>query len=633
MAEIFVARMEGYAGANRLCVIKKIRPRIKADPRAVQMFLDEARIAATLQHPNIVQMFEVGEMRSDYFIAMEYLHGEDIRTVMKALTRHSISMPLDHAVHIIIELLAGLHHAHEKTAIDGSALGIVHRDVSPHNVFVTYDGVVKIVDFGIAKASNREHQTTVETLKGKIQYMSPEQCRCLAIDRRSDLFSAGVVLYEISTARRLNSGEDEYEIMKRTVEGPLPRPTDIVDGYPPQLESIVRMALEKKPSDRFQSALEMQQALENFAHEHRLRRSAIDLSKFMRRLFSDRIENWERGVSGGTSIRELVEERHESSSSPSEPTFESADQLDGPPGQVITLSQLSPVEPLANRSGPRRAPATSDLFPTVGENYNERAKPAAFEPGPGFSDRGKRKRPGLVIAIGVGLIAIAAVVAFVLARANSTTEPTAGKRAQLVPIDAAVAPVDATAANPSTDATDAAVTALPLDAGIKADGDRTRLRIRGTRGAQILIDGRRVGISPTTIEDLSVGVVSVELRKSGYERSRKRIRLAAGETATWRATLNKEREPTNGPPDDPPPTESTGDLRISSSPSVLVFVDGIRIGHSSLSRKFPTGAHRLRLVNEREGISTSLGVTVRSGAATKVVCKRNHASEFKCRTR
>src|SRR5262249_22479010 len=153
------------------------------------MFLDEARIAATLHHSNIVQVFDIGSIDGNYFFAMEFLHGEDVRRMLSAAGSRRIAIPLEHAISIVLGVCAGLHYAHEKVGLDGRPLELVHRDVSPQNVFVTYDGGVKLVDFGIAKASHRAAETRNGTLKGKIRYMSPEQCRAEPLDRRSDVFA------------------------------------------------------------------------------------------------------------------------------------------------------------------------------------------------------------------------------------------------------------------------------------------------------------------------------------------------------------------------------------------------------------------------------------------------------------
>src|SRR5579864_4679625 len=219
MAEIFLARVSGLPGFQKMVVIKRILPQLATNNDFVEMFLDEARIAATLQHPNVVQMYDVGVVDGNYFIAMEYLHGEDVRSMMKALVRKEQRLPIEHALNIVIGVASGLHYAHEKVGFDGKALEIVHRDVTPQNIIVTYDGAVKLLDFGIAKASNRFGETRFGTLKGKVPYMSPEQCRSENLDRRTDVFSLGIMLYELTLGRRLYRAKSEFEVMKKIVDG------------------------------------------------------------------------------------------------------------------------------------------------------------------------------------------------------------------------------------------------------------------------------------------------------------------------------------------------------------------------------------------------------------------------------
>jgi len=198
MAEIYLAKVSGLQGFEKLVVVKRILPQLAQDNQFIQMFLDEARIAATLQHPNIVQMYDIGAVDENYFISMEYVHGEDMRSIMRRLKKEQKPLPLDHAINIVIGVAAGLHYAHEKTGFDGKPLGIVHRDVNPQNVIVTYDGGVKIVDFGIAKASNRLNtETRHGTLKGKIPYMSPEQCQ----GKELDPLSREVISYRHESAQ------------------------------------------------------------------------------------------------------------------------------------------------------------------------------------------------------------------------------------------------------------------------------------------------------------------------------------------------------------------------------------------------------------------------------------------------
>src|SRR5262245_37796341 len=237
MADVLLARTDGIAGFERHVVIKRIHAQLLDEPRYVSMFLDEARLAASLHHHNIVQVNDIGEENGEYFFAMEYVHGEDARTLLVEASKRQARIPLEHVVTIITASAAGLHHAHEQRTIDGMPLNIVHRDVSPANILIGYDGAVKVADFGIALASHRAEHTQSGVLKGKVAYMSPEQCNCEVVDRRSDVFSLGIVLYELATVRPCFAGENDFMTMSAIVNGKLERPRAICPDIPAELEA------------------------------------------------------------------------------------------------------------------------------------------------------------------------------------------------------------------------------------------------------------------------------------------------------------------------------------------------------------------------------------------------------------
>ena len=295
MAEIFLARATAIHGFEKIVVLKQILPQHAQSDDFIRMFLAEARLAATLHHPNIVQVYDIGEHGDSYFFTMEYVAGQDLRNLVRAARRAQKALPLEHILHIVMGVAAGLNHAHEKIGLDGRPLGIVHRDVSPSNVLVTYDGGVKIVDFGIAKAATAQSTTVAGTLKGKIPYMSPEQCRGEQVDRRSDIFSIGTLLWELTTGARLFAGDNEFAVINKVGKGEVPLPTTIRGDYPPELEAIVMRALQADRDLRYRSALDLQVDLEDFAREARLPVSSARMAKFMRSLFENEIrESQER---------------------------------------------------------------------------------------------------------------------------------------------------------------------------------------------------------------------------------------------------------------------------------------------------------------------------------------------------
>lgn len=320
MAELFLAIQRSVAGFEKLIVIKRILPSMNQDRAFIDMFLHEARIAATLSHPSIVHIFDVGQVDGTYFIAMEHVHGEDLRSIVRQMRKKGVNeFPLEHAISIILGMCAGLAYAHEKRDLDGSALNIVHRDISPQNVVVTFTGDVKIVDFGIAKSDVKLHADTRSgRLKGKVPYMSPEQARGEVVDWRSDVFAVGVMLFELTTGKRLFKGASEYETLKLICDREYPLPSEIREGYPLDLEAIVMRALAKDRETRYQSAREMQQALEEFVRRERIPVSTIALNHFMQSLFEDKLASQKEALLQGKQLADIIEAQK------SEPAIEEA---------------------------------------------------------------------------------------------------------------------------------------------------------------------------------------------------------------------------------------------------------------------------------------------------------------------
>jgi hypothetical protein len=315
MAEIFLARLPGVGieGFEKLVVLKRILPQHALDPELLRMFLDEARLSATLTHPHVIEVYDVGAEGDAPFFAMEYVHGANVREMLRAHARAAggvgqpnAPLPLAHAVTIVAAAAEGLHYAHERLGPGGEPLDIVHRDVSPSNVLVSYDGAVKVSDFGIAKWAFQRTRTQEGTLKGKFAYMSPEQCRARPVDRRSDVFALGAILYEVTTGSAPFAGASELDILNQIATGRASPPTwpEAMGPYPPALAEIVLRALAPEAGDRFPTMQALQIALESFARASGLALSTVALASYVQELFADELAAWRAAQREGKSLAE-----------------------------------------------------------------------------------------------------------------------------------------------------------------------------------------------------------------------------------------------------------------------------------------------------------------------------------------
>lgn len=315
MATVYLARMDGPHGFEKLVALKRIHPHLVSERRYVEMFLDEARIASGITHPNVCTVFDFGESGGDYFLTMEYLVGEPLARLFRRVTasaeqRESPLLPLKMA-QIIEEACEGLHAAHESKDANGQPLNVVHRDVSPKNLFMTYSGAVQVVDFGIASARQRTHRTATGQLKGTMPYTAPEQITGGTADRRMDIWGVGVVLWELLTFDRLFRRETEVETMYAVLVGDIPAPSERRPDIPPELDGIVMKALQRDPNERWQTAREMGQALHAFASKQAEHVGAVELSSWMDELFPEgearRREIMDRALTQGFQASRLTE--------------------------------------------------------------------------------------------------------------------------------------------------------------------------------------------------------------------------------------------------------------------------------------------------------------------------------------
>jgi tetratricopeptide (TPR) repeat protein len=289
MAQLYRAKITGIQGFEKLIAIKTILSHFAGEKELLSSFIDEAKLAALLHHQNVVQIYDFGTMEDSYFIAMEYLFGKDLRYIFSKSQERNFPLSNEHALYITTRICSGLDYAHTLKDFQGKPLSIIHRDISPQNIFVTYEGEIKIVDFGIAKAASQSTITQFGMIKGKIAYMSPEQASGHPIDHRSDIFSTGILLYEMVTGKRMFTGPDTLQILAKVSRAEFEPPEVARSGLPLKVYKILNQALMKEPEDRYQSCGEMLADLEECMFQLSLRPTARGLSQYMKELFKEAI--------------------------------------------------------------------------------------------------------------------------------------------------------------------------------------------------------------------------------------------------------------------------------------------------------------------------------------------------------
>jgi len=285
MAELFLAKQTGVKGFEKVVAIKRILPALTQDQEFVAMFINEAKLAALLSHQHIVQIFDLGTTDGFYYIAMEYLMGKDLRALVQRSQARSLPLTPGHALLIASRICAGLDYAHRKKDLHGRDLHLVHRDVSPQNILISYEGEIKLVDFGIAKATTQATETRTGTLKGKLSYMSPEQATGKPLDHRSDIFSLGIVLHELVTGQRLFTGNNEFAIIEQVRQAQIAPPSERNRDLPQEIDDLIMKALAKNPADRFQHASDMELAIDHLIAAKGYAFSSLSLANYMHALF------------------------------------------------------------------------------------------------------------------------------------------------------------------------------------------------------------------------------------------------------------------------------------------------------------------------------------------------------------
>jgi len=394
MAEVWKARMRGVEGFQKIVAIKKILPHLSDNQDFIEMFVDEAKLAAQLNHNNIIHIYDLGKIQSSYYIAMEYIDGYDLKTILRRGEERGHTMTVELALFIASKLASALDYAHRKKDFEEKEMGLVHRDVSPQNVLVSQEGDIKLCDFGIAKAASKASHTQAGALKGKLQYMSPEQAWGRSIDRRSDIFALATVLFEMLTNRKLFTGDNELSILEQVREARVQPPSLYNDEVTPDIDKIVIKALQKDPANRYQTAGEMARDLDAILYSFKPTPTSADLAIYMHRL-----------------------------SSPDADVFEAAQTM---------IDTPLPVMP-APAPAPPPAPVVAAHAPAVAAPVMAAHAPA-HAAAVAFEEPKKGKSPIVLIAIVVGLLIVVGGAAFVMMRgkgdkpaattASSTIAPT-----------------------------------------------------------------------------------------------------------------------------------------------------------------------------------------------------------------
>jgi serine/threonine protein kinase len=411
MAQVFLALASGPAGFNKLVVIKQIREQFADDPEFLTMFLDEARLAARLNHPNVVQTNEVGGDGKRYYICMEYLEGQPLNRLFSRVGAER-GLTRGMQLRILVEALAGLHHAHELADFDGKPLQVVHRDATPHNIFVTYAGQVKVVDFGIAKALSSSAETRTGVLKGKIAYMAPEQALGDKVDRRVDIFSVGMILWEVLAGKRLWKGVPDVAVLQKIVAGAVPSPRTLKADIPEALEAICMKALSHAKEDRYATAADMAAELEKVADELGEKGTARDAGRLIEKIFAADRE----------TIKKLVEAQAAKNRAAGEEMFDPRTTGSGP--RVARLPILDPMT--TETTGSHHEPGSGSIRGSERPSKPEPSHPSSLTASTAYAPLAPPARPSrgrLYAAIAAGAAGAIGMVAFLATRGGPPPAP------------------------------------------------------------------------------------------------------------------------------------------------------------------------------------------------------------------
>jgi serine/threonine protein kinase len=585
MAEVFKALPQGATRIDQIIAIKRILPNIAEDSEFIGMFIDEARLAGQLTHPNICRIYELGRVGADHYIAMQFLWGRDLLKVMNRFKKAGQPMPPPMASFIMARAGAALHYAHTKHDQNGEPLHIIHRDVSPQNIIVGYSGQVKLIDFGVARAASQSQKTQAGILKGKFGYMSPEMIRGLPVDHRSDVFAMGICLHEALTGSRLFYGESDFATLELVRDARVLPPSAKVPGIPEALDAIVLRALARDVDDRYRSAAELEAALDGFIANHYPSYGEADVGDMMRQafapevgrekerlaVFSDMLQHGQlvRGapIPGLPSDQAPSGERAAGSEPPPDPRTASP-RMARPQGMPLDIT----VEAEANEAGEVEGERTQIFFSAeeldeIRELESQPLTPLDFplDPSefPPLHEQTRQPAPTDVIMQGAAGWSQArtspprgvraATTSGTYTRADEQAWRRDQRRVPTLAMDAfdpstytADEPKRSGAARYALLAVVAAFLVIGGYAAARMAVPRTgtlEIAAVGDPGALVRVDGVLRGNPPLIVEDLAAGVHKIEIEAKGYELARQEVRVNEGSVTPVSVVLERSTAP------------------------------------------------------------------------------------------
>ncbi|MFN0063503.1 MAG: serine/threonine-protein kinase [Myxococcaceae bacterium] len=666
MAQIYLAKPQGLEGFTDYVVVKRILPHLAENEDFVRMFLDEARIAARLNHPNIVQIYDLGAQDDTYFIAMEHIDGEDLRRVSRRADKLNLPIPVPLVCRIMMDACAGLDHAHKKTDANGRSLGIVHRDISPQNIVVTFAGEVKVVDFGIAQAVDQATVTRSGVLKGKYSYMSPEQASAQPVDHRSDIFALGVVLYELLTGTRLFKRANDIQTLNAVIDCRVPPPSEVNTALSTDLDAVVLKALAKSPEGRYPDAGAFRGALGKWISDNQLTATPEALAEYMRKLYADRAES-----TGTPSGQGSASSR--SSASGRQNGFRASPRVpDKHDVEVTAAGMVQPPYPigrseLANAAyhpwdEPPAAGPSPPPLPTAGFKPHEATRTRApsrvlAAVRPSRRSRVWIRRYGMALSI-VGAFSVMALSAFLVLRARRpaasagppaviflrTDPPGAtiwldGKR-----IEGVATPAALTRVSPGPHRFELELAEhqrVSFSVVVPATGEVALPKQRLDRfgvprsqplpvapfvaltlasepsGAELFVNGVAQGRAPQTLQAAPGSQLEVRAELSGHAPAMRQVRASEQPQQTESLVLTAVPQ---APRQAPRPSPALGRVRFVGRPGSQVTCNRVSRGRTPLEVQLPAGEHTCKFVHPTQG-TVFRRVVVRPGQFVQVTLR------------